>query len=109
MPIMTSLSTRFFGQPRLTKPTFLGGAGAVEIVASPSASVTDGFKIGMESKYSSIAGRGTWRQRCGARPHPTTQYVGRREMVNGVLPYAELKKSQPGLIAEERCLRSGFC
>src|SRR5271166_5885072 len=27
-PIMTSLSTRFLGQPRLTKPTFLGVAGA---------------------------------------------------------------------------------
>jgi len=24
MPIITSLSTRFFGQPRLTKPTFVG-------------------------------------------------------------------------------------
>ena len=25
MPIMTSLSTRFLGQPRLTNPTFVGG------------------------------------------------------------------------------------
>src|ERR1700686_1691944 len=29
MPIITSLSTRFLGQPRLTKPTFEGGAGAI--------------------------------------------------------------------------------
>src|SRR6266481_1784843 len=27
MPIITSLSTRFLGQPRLTKPTLAGGAG----------------------------------------------------------------------------------
>lgn len=28
MPIMTSLSTRFLGQPRLTKPTLTGAAGS---------------------------------------------------------------------------------
>src|SRR5205085_4354306 len=38
MPIMTSLSTRFLGQPRLTKPTLVGGA-------------TDGEFVDMESSY----------------------------------------------------------
>ena len=28
MPIITSLSTRFLGQPRLTKPTFAGACGS---------------------------------------------------------------------------------
>src|SRR5579884_1682508 len=51
-PIMTSLSTRFLGQPRLTNPTLgLGAAGRVS--AAFCASTVRSF-TGMESIYSSI-------------------------------------------------------
>src|SRR4051794_29294013 len=40
MPIMTSLSTKFFGQPRLTNPTFRGaGLGEVDSGISGAATV----------------------------------------------------------------------
>src|SRR5438270_11134450 len=52
MPIITSLSTRFLGQPKLTKPTFKGlGLWA----GSCGQSATVGFSIGMLSLYCSIA------------------------------------------------------
>jgi hypothetical protein len=38
---MTSLSTRFFGQPRLTKPTFVGAVGAIVAVWRVLASADD--------------------------------------------------------------------
>ena len=54
-PIMTSLSTRFLGQPRLTKPTFLGvGRGAS---SGGSSRATESCLTGMESLYFSIYGR----------------------------------------------------
>src|SRR5690349_4387231 len=51
MPIITSLSTRFLGQPRLTKPTFKG---AVPDTDFSCGSVTVGFSTGMLSLYCSI-------------------------------------------------------
>jgi hypothetical protein len=34
MPIMTSLSTRFFGHPKLTNPTFVGGDLGISMAAT---------------------------------------------------------------------------
>src|SRR5512135_2084015 len=48
-PIMTSLSTRFLGQPRLTKPTLVGWR---ELDCSGAGAAIGSFK-GMESTYSS--------------------------------------------------------
>src|SRR5579872_681395 len=48
-PIMTSLSTRFFGQPKLTKPTFGLGRASTAFGAATVRSFT-----GMESIYSNI-------------------------------------------------------
>src|SRR5438094_1404936 len=50
MPIMTSLSTRFLGQPRLTNPTF------TEADLGLSDSATDEDFNSMESNYSNIHG-----------------------------------------------------
>ena len=42
MPIITSVSTRFLGQPRLTNPTFVGGGGRICFVdSSSSAEIAD--------------------------------------------------------------------
>ena len=42
MPIMTSLSTRFLGQPRLTKPTLVGrAAAAAALIRAGGAAVTE--------------------------------------------------------------------
>jgi hypothetical protein len=52
MPIMTSLSTRFLGQPRLTKPTFRGLEREAD---SGCGDAIVGFSTGMLSLYCSIA------------------------------------------------------
>src|SRR5579864_1408515 len=54
MPIMTSLSTRFLGQPRLTKPTFGRETGKDPAFSGASSMATVGFCGGMESLYSNI-------------------------------------------------------
>src|SRR5258707_13547404 len=51
MPIMTSLSTRFLGQPRLTKPIFKGLGREAE---SGCGGATVRFSTGMRSIYCSI-------------------------------------------------------
>jgi hypothetical protein len=51
MPIITSLSTRFLGQPKLTKPTFKGLCRGAE---SGCGSAKVRFSIGMLSIYCSI-------------------------------------------------------
>ena len=51
-PIMTSLSTRFLGQPRLTKPIFLGTAATG--FADGVSRATESSITGMESLYFSI-------------------------------------------------------
>src|SRR5437868_4399767 len=44
MPIMTSLSTRFLGHPRLTKPTLVGAA--EEVAAKAGVAVSPGSTTG---------------------------------------------------------------
>ena len=61
MPIITSLSTRFLGQPRLTKPTRVGPAdtGAAASVASgvTVSSGSDKVFVGMQSiDFNTVAG-----------------------------------------------------
>src|SRR5437016_1272491 len=51
MPIMTSLSTRFLGHPRLTKPTFSGLDSEEDCSGGD---VTVGISTGMQSFYSNI-------------------------------------------------------
>ena len=53
-PIMTSLSTRFFGHPRLTNPTFSRPGTALERTSSWSSTATDVLLTGMQSLYFSI-------------------------------------------------------
>jgi hypothetical protein len=52
MPIMTSLSTRFLGQPRLTNPIFFGAVGA--ILSGPPDRATESSWGYMKSLYFSI-------------------------------------------------------
>src|SRR5215470_11823367 len=54
IPIITSLSTRFLGQPRLTNPTFF--LGAFEAESDWGGSLTVGTKMDMQSTYFSISG-----------------------------------------------------
>src|SRR3974390_225398 len=61
-PIMTSLSTRFLGQPRLTKPTFWGAAA----LSGGSSRATESGFTGMESLDFSIQ-NGRRRRIYGAR------------------------------------------
>ena len=61
-PIITSLSTRFLGQPRLTKPTFCGrpsrqcSSGARSVIFGSGAGTVRLFE-GMQSAYSNILRR----------------------------------------------------
>src|SRR5690349_6450298 len=55
MPIITSLSTRFLGQPRLTNPTFFFGE--CEAESDWRGSLTVDTKVDMQSSYFSISGR----------------------------------------------------
>src|ERR1700744_5813593 len=64
MPIITSLSTRFFGHPRLTNPTFVFG-----FKASKSASTTGNRPFPPNLNYS------MW--------HPNTDFVGDRREREG--------------------------
>src|SRR6185437_639279 len=76
MPIITSLSTRFFGQPRLTNPTFTGVCGLGSFGADFSCSgVTVRFSTGMQSLYFIIASAGPGRRNPVVHPdqrHQTT-------------------------------------
>ncbi len=66
-PIITSLSTRFFGHPRLTKPTFCGRVSSVRFSCSASLGFSPGGEIvrffdGMQSNYFNIFGRAVARR-----------------------------------------------
>src|SRR5271165_67263 len=61
IPIMTSLSTRFLGQPRLTKPT-LGDV--ADVFSGASSTATESRFTGMESTYFSIARTGNIQAGC---------------------------------------------
>src|SRR5215472_9693974 len=54
MPIMTSLSTRFFGQPRLTNPTFFDDGVSEAAVFSLSDTSVVLSTFGMQFEYFSI-------------------------------------------------------
>src|SRR6185437_10826154 len=74
MPIITSLSTRFFGQPRLTNPTLTGVCGLGSFGADLSCSgVTVRFSTGMQSLYFIIAERMAWAPEPGGTPGPEAQ------------------------------------
>src|SRR4029077_16957835 len=56
-PIITSLSTRFLGQPRLTKPTRVGAAGTAVADSVAFWSGTDRVFVGMQSiDFNTFAG-----------------------------------------------------
>src|SRR5271165_448602 len=70
-PIITSLSTRFLGQPRLTKPIFLGVAATV-LSSEASSRATESIFGGMQSLHFSIDFRATRRlsKHANAPPMP---------------------------------------
>src|SRR5258708_23646385 len=70
-PIITSLSTRFLGHPRLTKPTFCGRVSSARFSSSASLGFSLGGEIvrffdGMQSNYFNIFGRSA--ARCHGKP-----------------------------------------
>src|SRR5689334_10880953 len=86
MPIITSLSTRFLGQPRLTKPTFKGdGGGAVPGCGGASV----GFSTGMLSLYYNIAKASVF---AGSAPVGQPTRTSNRE--DGMKKLSEAKPSQ---------------
>src|SRR5215467_6239632 len=68
MPIITSLSTRFFGHPRLTNPTL-----TPELVVETTGGCERRFSVksfdDMQSDYSSIQGQWVWSRAATHAPH----------------------------------------